>query len=217
MAFYTLVWWSAFLVAAAAFTCDGDRELPDSHVADDYCDCVDGLDEVSTGACADTKYICKNLPHQPKEIFSSRVNDGICDCCDGSDEWRSASLCANECVEGAKAGMLELTEGLREKAVRSHRGVEAMQDRAKRIDAARSALASGEESLTAAKRNRERAEAIEAARRKEREARRSGGEIAVAFRLGDMSDDLLKTALARLTLAKQVRNRDQATTARRTA
>ena len=85
----------------SAFTCDNTRTIPAEHVADDYCDCKDGTDELLTGACADTEFVC-TYKSKPQSVFSSRVNDGICDCCDGSDEWRSPSHCPDTCVNVAE-------------------------------------------------------------------------------------------------------------------
>ena len=100
MASAVLLLW---LPTATSFTCDNGKVLPDSHVADDYCDCADGSDEAGrTGACPNTMFRCESRPHKATFIFASRVNDGICDCCDGTDETTSGATCENTCVELAK-------------------------------------------------------------------------------------------------------------------
>ncbi|CAM9686836.1 unnamed protein product [Phaeothamnion confervicola] len=67
-------------------SCEG-RLLPPAWIEDDYCDCLDGIDEKRTSACSDgirqQRFLCLEGGVQ---IFSSRVGDGICDCCEGSDE-----------------------------------------------------------------------------------------------------------------------------------
>ena len=70
------------------FTCYKSEhvvKIPFDQVNDDYCDCPDGSDEPSTGACPGTKFVCSE-GDQGKWLPSSRINDGVCDCCDGSDE-----------------------------------------------------------------------------------------------------------------------------------
>ena len=61
-------------------------QLPELAVNDDYCDCLDGADEVMTAACPNNVFSCANSGGIPRLIDSSFVNDGVCDCCDGSDE-----------------------------------------------------------------------------------------------------------------------------------
>jgi len=65
-------------------------------LGDDYCDCLDGLDEVSTSACSDRLVGQKMFLCDDKgtvKIFTSRVNDYVCDCADGSDEYDTLVDC----------------------------------------------------------------------------------------------------------------------------
>ena len=62
-----------------AFKCDGGRTILDVYVEDDYCDCADGADEKTTGACEAAKFECANAPHKPKTIFA--LINAICFCC----------------------------------------------------------------------------------------------------------------------------------------
>lgn len=62
---------------------------------DDFCDCIDGTDEIHTSACShllfqQRLFKCKS---NNVTIFLSRVNDGVCDCLDGSDEYGSNLEC----------------------------------------------------------------------------------------------------------------------------
>eukprot|EP00392_Amoebophrya_sp_AT5.2_P005370 g5379.t1 len=93
-------------------------KLQPGMVNDGFCDCVNGVDEPFTSACAghalpDTDqpsqtlqqespsstsewlkpnlFYCENAGAKPKYIYSSQVGDGVCDCCDASDE-RELSL-----------------------------------------------------------------------------------------------------------------------------
>jgi hypothetical protein len=95
-------------VAKAATTCTGingkkldlSQEPGNRTFNDDFCDCIDGLDEPETAACShifSTTFRCKNEGLLAKDIQSSHVYDGICDCCDGSDEPRG--LCSNQCLD----------------------------------------------------------------------------------------------------------------------
>eukprot|EP00558_Chaetoceros_sp_UNC1202_P003471 CAMPEP_0197249114 /NCGR_PEP_ID=MMETSP1429-20130617/45087_1 /TAXON_ID=49237 /ORGANISM="Chaetoceros sp., Strain UNC1202" /LENGTH=100 /DNA_ID=CAMNT_0042710547 /DNA_START=1 /DNA_END=303 /DNA_ORIENTATION=- len=57
-------------------------------VNDDYCDCLNGEDELDTSACSNvlvqtTSFKCDDGTGL---IFASRVHDGVHDCPDGSDE-----------------------------------------------------------------------------------------------------------------------------------
>eukprot|EP01048_Picozoa_sp_COSAG05_P006504 COSAG05_NODE_424_length_9929_cov_25.816378_1_plen_593_part_00 len=92
-----------FSCKAGQFQCfDAERSIPAAHINDGYCDCGDGSDEPSTGACAGVgRFFCANRGHSPRFIPSSRVGDGICDCCDGSDERSATSRCPNECAAQA--------------------------------------------------------------------------------------------------------------------
>jgi hypothetical protein len=57
------------------------------YLNDDYCDCSDGQDEVSTAACSNI--LIQQQTFQCRDgswIYSSRVRDGIYDCLDKSDE-----------------------------------------------------------------------------------------------------------------------------------
>ena len=74
------------------FACD-DQLISPARVDDDYCDCLDGSDEPTTGACPDTLFVCGRVA-----LFASRVNDGICDCCTGADENLSGVVCPYNCL-----------------------------------------------------------------------------------------------------------------------
>ncbi|ETW04865.1 hypothetical protein, variant 1 [Aphanomyces invadans] len=98
-------------VTASTSTCisalDGKvldlRESADI-VNDDFCDCMDGVDEPATSACSHlptSMFQCRNEDALTLSIHSSRVHDGVCDCCDGTDE--PDGRCANTChIEIAK-------------------------------------------------------------------------------------------------------------------
>uniref|UniRef100_A0A7S2WID1 Glucosidase 2 subunit beta n=1 Tax=Rhizochromulina marina TaxID=1034831 RepID=A0A7S2WID1_9STRA len=107
--------------------CDhGKRSVPPGRVNDDYCDCIhDGLDEISTGACAGVSantvdFWCHNEGFDAHFIPSSRVGDGICDCCDGEDEvfalWHgtqgggAVSPCPNTCGERRQVMDLRISD-----------------------------------------------------------------------------------------------------------
>lgn len=75
-------------------------------IDDGYCDCVNGIDEPGTSACAGhgvsndpavhaNLFFCPNQGAKSKYIYSSTVGDAVCDCCDGSDE--KPGLCTNTC------------------------------------------------------------------------------------------------------------------------
>lgn len=66
---------------------DSSIEIDFSRVNNGVCDCPDGSDEPSTGACGElTEFYCQNEGFIPRYISGSKVGDGICDCCDCSDE-----------------------------------------------------------------------------------------------------------------------------------
>ena len=146
----TLTALSCLLGAGWALKCDNGREVPDAYIGDDYCDCVDGADEVTTGACTDSKFVCQNKPNEPTAIFASRVNDGVCDCCDGSDEWKFPSSCRNTCVDGAKAAMEDLIAALMAKSERSRRGSDAAVERAREIREARVSIGANNRAMRTA-------------------------------------------------------------------
>lgn len=94
------------------FACrDGSSMVWLTQVNDDYCDCMDGSDEVGTAACSMTtshssgstspttggaqRFTCTNAQHET--IPLSQVDDGVCDCCDGSDERDSGVTCKKKC------------------------------------------------------------------------------------------------------------------------
>jgi hypothetical protein len=76
-------------------TCD-NGEVTNAVFGDNYCDCKDGSDELTTNACSlffphEPLFECKD-PHD-KKIFLSRVNDNVCDCPNGKDEYDSQVNC----------------------------------------------------------------------------------------------------------------------------
>ena len=198
-----------WLPTATSFTCDNGKILPDSHVADDYCDCADGSDEAGrTGACPNTMFRCESRPHKATFIFASRVNDGICDCCDGTDETTSGATCENTCVELAKT---ELRMSSRAGIIRVERevsGKEAAVTRKAMLAEAREALASGAAELERAQTVKADAEAAEARRREDRERRLAAGEVEAALKMAQLSAEQLRVVLARLALAKTVEGCD---------
>ena len=199
----------ASLVSARAdFVCDGGRTvLPDDHVGDSYCDCADGTDEVTTGTCDNGPFTCPCRPHKPTVVFASRVNDGVCDCCDGSDEFQSHA-CPNTCVELAKADMEVAQRAAVQRAEREESGQKAAEERRARQAEARGHLSASATELEAALAAKTTAEATEAARKADRTRRLAAGEVAHALQLDRLSELSLGVALARLTLAKQVRGAD---------
>ncbi|CAD7948072.1 unnamed protein product [Amoebophrya sp. A25] len=82
-------------------------------INDGFCDCLNGLDEPETSACAGLTsetvgdvqpnlFFCKNEGAKSKFVYSSQVSDGICDCCDTSDEppaLGASPACSNTCQE----------------------------------------------------------------------------------------------------------------------
>ena len=77
------------------FVCDNGRKT-DAIFGDDFCDCMDGSDEINTDACSNLlvhKRVFKCDEGGKHEIFTSRVNDLICDCKDGSDEYNTSADC----------------------------------------------------------------------------------------------------------------------------
>lgn len=56
---------------------------------DDYCDCIEEIDEWNTSACSyysNKPFLCLGSQTLNVSIPLSRVGDGVCDCCDGQDE-----------------------------------------------------------------------------------------------------------------------------------
>eukprot|EP00172_Hildenbrandia_rubra_P003060 Plantae.Rhodophyta-Hildenbrandia_rubra.ctg4464.p1 GENE.Plantae.Rhodophyta-Hildenbrandia_rubra.ctg4464~~Plantae.Rhodophyta-Hildenbrandia_rubra.ctg4464.p1 ORF type:complete len:507 (-),score=114.20 Plantae.Rhodophyta-Hildenbrandia_rubra.ctg4464:755-2275(-) len=90
-------------------------DLPDSHeisidvsmINDDYCDCLNGMDEPGTAACGEGQFYCRNQGARATMVPASWVDDGRCDCCDGSDE---KSGCEDRCEEEGRV-MREQVEG----------------------------------------------------------------------------------------------------------
>lgn len=194
----------ALIAPARAFECGDGASFPDSYVGDDYCDCADGSDEVTTGACERAPFVCPSRPHRAKTVFASRVNDGLCDCCDGTDEWHTPGLCPNTCVQEAAKDMDVLERSVEAKATRESEGAAAAEERAARLAEARATVAANEPALLAARAAKAASEADEARLRGEREARLAAGEVGAALRLADLSDAMLGTALVRLALAQEV-------------
>ncbi|KAL1499667.1 hypothetical protein AB1Y20_011864 [Prymnesium parvum] len=194
---------------ATPFTCDGGRHIPDSYVADDYCDCADASDEISSGACPDAHFTCANAPHAPRTLPASRVGDGVCDCCDGSDEPRRAPPCANACVSLASRAAEAEAEAMRSRRARGEEGRRAAAARRAALDAARAARADGGAALGAAVASREAAEAAEGRRRGEVISRLEGGEVARAVRLEALGEEGARVALVRLALGQQVAGVDR--------
>ena len=60
------------------FKCfDGSREIPNTFINDDFCDCSDGSDEPGTSACR-WHFYCSEKKLTPHLIPSSMVGDGVC-------------------------------------------------------------------------------------------------------------------------------------------
>ena len=197
-----------FIDSCSPFECDGGGlTIPDLYVEDDYCDCEDGTDERTTGACNNQPFTCPCTPHRPTKVFASRVNDGVCDCCDGSDEFHSKS-CPNTCVDAAKAEIEVSQRAAVARATREASGRKAAEERAKKLADARESLASGTALVDAARAAKDAAEVAEASRRQSQEARLAAGEVESALKLSELSADRLGVALARLTLAKEVAGAD---------
>jgi len=74
-------------------------------VNDNYCDRLDGSDEMITSACSHISsnrlFVCPGTSagYLNISIPFSRVSDGICDCCDGADEihFTIPHKCNNTC------------------------------------------------------------------------------------------------------------------------
>ncbi len=69
---------------------------------DDYCDCIEEIDEWNTSACSyytNKPFLCLGSQTLNVSIPLSRVGDGVCDCCDGQDEINSPFPieCKNVC------------------------------------------------------------------------------------------------------------------------
>jgi len=190
-----------------AFRCDNGKQIPTSFVGDDFCDC--GNDEADTGACPDTLYTCPNRPHLSTQVFSSRVNDGLCDCCDGSDEWRRPTLCPNTCLDLATRHLKVFERGARRKEELAKEGREASVRRKQQLESARAELQAAEPTLKALQVAKHAAEAQEARRRADREARIAAGEINHVLRLSELTSPMLQQAIARLALAKGVAGVDK--------
>ena len=189
----------------ADFTCDGgSKTIPRSFVSDDYCDCADGSDEETTGACPDKLFTCPNRPSRPSQIFVSRVNDGICDCCDGSDEWRRPTLCADSCLDSARASLAVFERACKRKDELSREGMEAAARRKQRLEQAHAELQAAEPTKQALEAAKVAAEMQESAKRADRERRIADGEISRALRLERLTSPMLAQALARLALAQGV-------------
>ena len=75
------------------FICDGNKKMSSTAVNDNYCDCLDGTDEIGTSACNNGIFYCYN-DGMPMNISTTWVDDGIQDCCDGSDEQEGINTCA---------------------------------------------------------------------------------------------------------------------------
>ena len=96
------------------FICD-NKQIPDTWLNDDYCDCLDQTDEPLTSAC-NSYFVCRDNPNK-LQIPSTWVNDRVCDCCDCSDE--STIVGNNTCILLQK----ELKDGL----VKQQKGFEIRQ------------------------------------------------------------------------------------------
>ena len=188
---------------AGGRTCDGSRHIPAAYVEDDYCDCADGSDETTTGACADTLFTCPNVPYTPTELFSSRVNDGICDCCDGADEF--SGLCRNECIALARASLEALSRALEQKRRLSKESHARIERAAIELAGARAELSAASPTLTRLADAVAAAETAEAAARAAWNSRVESNELARSLGIDGrstqrLSHGMLGVAIVRLAL-----------------
>uniref|UniRef100_A0AC35U0V9 Glucosidase 2 subunit beta n=1 Tax=Rhabditophanes sp. KR3021 TaxID=114890 RepID=A0AC35U0V9_9BILA len=131
-----------FYDSSKDFQCrDGSKNIPFDSVNDNYCDCDDGSDEPSTGACPDTFFYCSNDGFRPENIPSSRVGDTICDCCSGEDE-PDTTNCPNICDELGKNDrvrkqerLLVITSGYAKRLELAAEGLKMWNEKTAAIDA----------------------------------------------------------------------------------
>ena len=123
------------LITASSLTCTNgftkhEIVIPASQINDGYCDCMDGSDELLTGACSgsldwagtgdvregddngsqdEQRYKCSQ---QKLFLPLSHLDDGICDCCDGGDEpsGRCSDIC-DEILEEERKVKKKLADG----------------------------------------------------------------------------------------------------------